>query len=79
MRRCPFNHESQDSGGKFAFENCKGLDVNDGFLLTITHRSMGRWVVVVVHGNDDAKESANFRHRHSLFVVAVAELVSEDG
>ena len=38
------------------------LTCNEGFLWTITNMKVGRRMIVLVHGDDDAKEAANFWH-----------------
>lgn len=37
------------------------------FVFTISHMKVRRLVIIVKHGNNNAKKAGNFRHRSYLF------------
>ena len=80
MLGCPFNDEPEGTGFEVALEDGEVFNRNQGFLLTIANMKMGRRMVVVIHGDDDAKEAANFWHyvTSSTTFSAFLTLISPD-
>jgi hypothetical protein len=60
MENAPFVDQSQRASTQIAFQDRTIVYPNRGLLATILRVEMRRRMIVVVHGDDDAKESAYF-------------------
>ena len=62
VQRGPFGHQTQHAWRQFSAIHAKGFYGQKGFGRTVACMEMGRIVVVVVHCDHDAEETADLRH-----------------
>ena len=63
VKRSPLDYHAKHSRRESALQYPQRRDFNDGPLLAIANVEVGRWVIVIVHRDDDTKETTYFRHR----------------
>ena len=63
----PFGDEAQHARRETPLDHGQGLDGDDGLLPPVAHMEMGRRMVIIKHGDDNAKESRKLRHRRGVF------------
>lgn len=61
MGSAPFLDQSQCAGTQIAFQYCAIVDANGGLFAALFRVEMWRRMIVVVRGDDDTEESADFR------------------